>query len=78
MNNASAADIDRIVLLEPVPKPASGATEPLIVASERQLALSYRIAEWDFERVGPFRDEEEPFCVLSFPWAVFHRLGPTG
>jgi hypothetical protein len=32
---------------------------------------SYRIAECDFERLGPFRDEEEPFCVLSFLWAAF-------
>jgi len=72
------ATIDRIVLLESVPKPASGSTEPFIVASERQVALSYRIAECDFERFGPFHDDEEPFCVLSFPWAVFHRLGPPG
>jgi hypothetical protein len=48
---------------------------PLILSSERQVVLSYRIAECDFERLGPFRDEEEPFCVLSFLWAAFITSG---
>lgn len=38
--------------------------------------MAYRIAPIDFERFGPFGDDDEPFCLLLFPWAAFHRLGP--
>lgn len=65
-----------VVLLDSYPRPASGATEPFVVANEHQVALAYRIAPIDFERFGPFRDDDEPFCLLLFPWAAFHRLGP--
>jgi hypothetical protein len=46
------------------------------VANEHQRALSYRIAPIDSERFGPFGDDDEPFCLLLFPCAAFHRLGP--
>ena len=65
-----------VVLLDSYPQPASGATDPFVVANERQVALAYRIAPIDFERFGPFADDDEPFCLLLFPWAAFHRLGP--
>jgi hypothetical protein len=67
---------DNVVLLDSVPKPVPGSTEPSVVASERQVAIVYRIAEIDFERYGPFDDEDEPFCLVLFLWAAFHRLGP--
>lgn len=44
-----------------------------MVANEQKHALSYRIASFDFERIGPFDDDDEPFCLLLFPWATFHR-----
>ncbi|QCP52471.1 hypothetical protein FAZ95_25210 [Trinickia violacea] len=67
---------DKIVLLDSVPVPSPGSTEPFVIANERQVAIVYRIAEIDFERYGPFSDEDEPFCLVQFPWAAFHRLGP--
>lgn len=57
---------DKIVLLDSVPIPAAGSTEPFVVANERQVAIVYRIAEIDFERYGPFGDEDEPFCLVQF------------
>jgi hypothetical protein len=76
MSNVLTSKRDRVVLLDSIPNPAAGSTEPFIVADERQVAISYRIAESDFECYGPFDEENEPFCLLQFPWAPFHRLGP--
>lgn len=76
MSSVSTFGQDRIVLLDSVPNPAAGSTEPFIVADERQVAVIYRIANSDFERYGPFDEENEPFCLLQFSWAAFHRLGP--
>lgn len=67
---------DKVVVLNTVPTPSAGSTEPFVIANERQVVIAYRIAQVDFERYGPFCDEEEPFCLVQFPWAAFHRLGP--
>ncbi|PRY09333.1 hypothetical protein [Paraburkholderia sp. BL25I1N1] len=69
---------DEVVLLDSVPYPAEDAAEPFIVASDRRVILSYPIAESDFERFGPFDPDDDPFCAVLFPDAVFHRLGPPG
>ncbi|MFM0499995.1 hypothetical protein [Paraburkholderia caffeinilytica] len=69
---------DHIVLLDSVPHPAADAAEPFIVASDRRVILAYPIAESDFERFGPFDADDDPFCTVLFPDAVFHRLGPPG
>jgi hypothetical protein len=69
---------DQVVLLDSVPHPASDAAEPFIVASGRRVILAYPIAEADFERFGPFDPDDDPFCTVLFPDAVFHRLGPPG
>lgn len=69
---------DQVVLLDSVPRPAEDAAEPFIVASDRRVILAYPIAESDFERFGPFDAEDDPFCTVLFPDAVFHRLGPPG
>src|SRR6195952_2034792 len=67
-----------VVLLDSVPRPAADAAEPFIVASDRRVILAYPIAESDFERFGPFDSDDDPFCTVLFPDAVFHRLGPPG
>lgn len=69
---------DQVVLLDSIPHPAADAAEPFIVASGRRLILAYPIAEADFERFGPFDPDDDPFCTVLFPDAVFHRLGPPG
>ena len=69
---------DHVVLLDSVPHPAADAAEPFIVASDRRVILAYPIAEADFERFGPFDPDDDPFCTVLFPDAVFHRLGPPG
>ncbi|SIT49193.1 conserved hypothetical protein [Paraburkholderia ribeironis] len=69
---------DQVVLLDSVPHPAADAAEPFIVASDRRLIVAYPIAETDFERFGPFDSDDDPFCAVLFPDAVFHRLGPPG
>lgn len=69
---------DHVVLLDSVPHPAADATEPFIVVSGRRVILAYPIAESDFERFGPFDSDDDPFCTVLFPDAVFHRLGPPG
>lgn len=67
---------DKIVQLFEIPSPSAGATEPFIVVNERQVVVAYRIAIAAFDAYGPFDDEDEPFCVVQFPWAGFHSLGP--
>uniref|UniRef100_E1TDN0 Uncharacterized protein n=1 Tax=Burkholderia sp. (strain CCGE1003) TaxID=640512 RepID=E1TDN0_BURSG len=74
----SSRQEDQILLLEPVPHPAADAAEPFIVASDRRVIVAYPIAESDFERFGPFDPDDDPFCAVLFPDAVFHRLGPPG
>jgi hypothetical protein len=74
----SSRQEDHVVLLESVPHPAADAAEPFIVASDRRVILAYPIAESDFERFGPFDSDDDPFCTVLFPDAVFHRLGPPG
>lgn len=69
---------DQVVLLDAVPHPAADAAEPFVVASDRRVIVSYPIAESDFERFGPFDSDDDPFCAVLFPDAVFHRLGPPG
>src|SRR5260370_33674879 len=69
---------DLVVLLDSVPYPAADAAEPFIVASDRRVILAYPIAESDFERFGPFDSDDDPFCTVLFPDAVFHRLGAPG
>ncbi|NPT47677.1 hypothetical protein GNZ12_41580 [Paraburkholderia sp. 1N] len=69
---------DHVVLLDSVPHPAADAVEPFIVASDRRVILAYPIAEADFERFGPFDSDDDPYCTVLFPDAVFHRLGPPG
>ncbi|ABE35169.1 hypothetical protein DR64_6110 [Paraburkholderia xenovorans LB400] len=69
---------DQVVLLDGIPRPAEDAAEPFIVASDRRVIVAYPIAESDFERFGPFDAEDDPFCTVLFPDAVFHRLGPPG
>lgn len=69
---------DYVVLLDSVPQPAVDAAEPFIVSSDRRVILAYPIAESDFERFGPFDSDDDPFCTVLFPDAVFHRLGPPG
>jgi hypothetical protein len=74
----SSRQEDHVVLLDSVPHPATEAAEPFIVASNRRVILAYPIAESDFERFGPFDSDDDPFCTVLFPDAVFHRLGPPG
>ncbi|WP_025596759.1 hypothetical protein [Burkholderia sp. WSM2230] len=74
----SSRQEDQVLLLESVPHPAADAAEPFIVASDRRVILAYPIAESDFERFGPFDPDDDPFCAVLFPDAVFHRLGPPG
>lgn len=74
----SSRQEDHVVLLDSVPRPAADAAEPFIVASDRRVILAYPIAESDFERFGPFDSDDDPFCTVLFPDAVFHRLGPPG
>jgi len=69
---------DHVVLLDSVPHPSADFAEPFIVVSDRRLILCYPIAESDFERFGPFDPDDDPFCAVLFPDAVFHRLGPPG
>jgi hypothetical protein len=69
---------DQVFLLDSVPHPAADAAEPFIVASDRRVILAYPIAEADFERFGPFDPDDDPFCTVLFPDAMFHRLGPPG
>jgi hypothetical protein len=69
---------DQVLLLDSVPHPAADAAEPFIVAADRRVILAYPIAEADFERFGPFDPDDDPFCTVLFPDAVFHRLGPPG
>jgi len=69
---------DQVVLLDSAPHPATDAAEPFLVASDRRVILTYPIAEEDFERFGPFDPDDDPFCAVLFPDAVFHRLGPPG
>ena len=73
--NPDLSQQDEVVLLDDVPGPAS---EPFLVASERRIALSYRIANADFERFGPVEDDAEPYCMILFTGTDFHRLGPPG
>ena len=73
--NPDLSQQDEVVLLDAVPGPAC---EPFLVASERRIALSYRIADADFERFGPFDDDAEPYCMILFTGTDFHRLGPPG
>jgi hypothetical protein len=67
---------DLVVLLDSVPKPAADASEPFVIANERQVTVAYRIDEADFERFGPFGDDDDPFCVVVFSEAAFHQFGP--
>jgi hypothetical protein len=69
---------DQVVLLDDVPSPAADAPEPFVVANERRVVIAYRIAEIDFERFGPFDDDDDPFCVVEFSAAAFHQFGPPG
>lgn len=75
---ASPQQEDQVVLLDSVPQPAADAADPFIVSSARRVILSYPIAEADFDRFGPFDPDDDPFCTVLFPDAVFHRLGPPG
>ncbi len=72
---AGPRDSDIVVILDSYPLPASGATEPFVVGNEGQVALAYRVAPVDIERFGFTVNNSEPFCVLLFPRAAFHRLG---
>jgi hypothetical protein len=74
-HNFDVIQHDKAVQLDSVPSPAS---EPFLVATERRVALAYRIADRDFDLYGPFGDGDEPFCVVLFSEADFHRLGPPG
>jgi len=67
---------DTVVLLDSVPSLAGDAPEPFVVANERRVVVVYRIAEADFERFGPFDDDDDPFCVVVFSEAAFHQFGP--
>jgi hypothetical protein len=67
---------DQVVLLDGVPNPAADAPEPFVVANERRVVIAYRIAEADFERFGPFDEDDDPFCAVEFSAAAFHQFGP--
>ncbi|MDE1180746.1 hypothetical protein [Paraburkholderia sp.] len=69
---------DRVVLLTSIPSPEADAAEPFVIASERQIALVYRIASHDFDAFGPFDSDDDPFCLVILPSAAFHRLGVPG
>ncbi|MGF6770091.1 hypothetical protein P3T18_002570 [Paraburkholderia sp. GAS199] len=75
---AASQQEDHVVLLDSVPFPASDAAEPFIVASDRRVILAYPISEANFDTFGPFDADDDPFCAVLFPDAVFHRLGPPG
>ena len=77
MNSTIGSDQqDLVVLLDSVPRPAADASEPFVVSNERRVVVAYRIAEADFERIGPFGDDDDPFCVVVFSEAAFHQFGP--
>jgi hypothetical protein len=67
---------DLVVLLDSVPSPSADASEPFVVANERRVVVAYRIAESDLERLGPFGEGDDPFCVVVFSEAAFHQFGP--
>jgi hypothetical protein len=67
---------DQVVQLDSVPRPAAESPEPFVVANERRVVIVYRIAEADFERFGPFDDDDDPFCAVEFTAAAFHQFGP--
>ncbi|RFU48713.1 hypothetical protein [Paraburkholderia sp. DHOC27] len=67
---------DRVVLLDEVPRPATESPEPFVVANERRVVIAYRIATADFDRFGPFADDDDPFCTVEFAAAAFHQFGP--
>lgn len=67
---------DSVVLLDSVPSPSADAPEPFVIANERRVLVTYRIAETDFERFGPFGEGDDPFCVVVFSGAAFHQFGP--
>lgn len=76
MSPLDAHQPDLVVLLDSVPRPSPDAPEPFVFANERRVMVSYRIAESDFERFGPFSDDDDPFCVVVFSGAAFHQFGP--
>jgi hypothetical protein len=67
---------DTLALFESVPMPSAYASDPCVFANERRVLLVYRIAPSDYERFGPFNDDEEPFCLVHFTNAAFHQSGP--
>jgi hypothetical protein len=67
---------DQVVLLDDVPSPATDAPEPFVVANERRVVIAYRIDKTDFERFGPFDEDDDPFCTVEFSAASFHQFGP--
>lgn len=76
MNHASdAGPRDMVVPLNYVPRSAIDAAEPFVVANERRVAVAYRIEEAEFERFGPFAEDDDPFCVVLFSEAAFHQFG---
>lgn len=71
-----STDEDHVVLLDDIPVPADDASDPFIVANERRVAIAYRIGESEFDRLGPFAEDDEPFCVVVLSDAAFHQFGP--
>jgi hypothetical protein len=69
---------DQVVLLNDVPSPAAEAPEPFVVANERRVVIVYRIDEADYDRFGPFDEDDDPFCAVEFSVAEFHQFGPPG
>lgn len=67
---------DSVVLLDSVPIPAADDSEPFVIANERRVIVAYRIAKADFERFGPFEEDDDPFCVVVFSEAAYHQFGP--
>ena len=39
------------------------------------MAVAYRIDEAEFERFGPFGDDDYPFWVVLLSGAAFHQFG---
>ncbi|CAG4914388.1 hypothetical protein [Paraburkholderia gardini] len=70
-----SSEQDQVVLMDDIPHPDHDTSAPFVLANERLVAIVYRIAKTDFERFGPFSDDD-PFCVIAFMSAAFHQFGP--
>src|SRR3569833_1602594 len=66
----SVDELDRVVELDSIPKPEPGAPEPIVVADEQAVVVSYRTAHSE-----PSTDQLDTFCSVRFHLAHTHLFG---